>query len=76
MEEECKMGTARISLAHNSRVGGSAAKIPCKCGRAAKAKWWGGVGGRGGCGWWWEAPRELVLSISNGPYTIICRMNY
>lgn len=75
MEEECKMGTARISLAHNSRVGGSAAKS-LQVRQSSEGKWWGGVGGRGGCGWWWESPRELVLSISNGPYTIICRMNY
>lgn len=65
-EEECKMGTARISLAHNSRVGALQQKILQNV-RSSEGKWWAGWGDGGGCGWWWEA-WELVLSISNGPY--------
>ena len=69
---------------HSKKVVG-ATWCPMQTGPAAR--WMGGErqggeeGGVRGGGWgegerWWESPQELVLSISNGPYTIICRMNY
>lgn len=41
MEEECKTGTARISLAHNSRVGASAARSQ-QVRQSSEGKWWWG----------------------------------